>query len=161
LPLLLPTQHSPPEQTSQSPAQQTSGNDSNTTPILPRSVLDAPARTTKSRTMNQRRLHYAAVINRNCPDARAQLQTGHQDIFAVPFPSKYARKAMQHQQRVRSQLNVPLDMRQRFQSARTRLVTISRHSPVFPRHRRHNHVLELTSEPVAGLPLVRRTFLLE
>jgi hypothetical protein len=56
------------------------------------------------------------VINRNVHDTRAQLQTGHQDIR-----SYFSQATV-----IPAHPNVPLlDIRQRFQSARTRMATPS------------------------------------
>jgi hypothetical protein len=69
------------------------------------------------------------VINRSVRDARAQLQTGHQDIRR--YFSNATVATMDHAATVPTAASparpnvLLLDIRQRFQSARTRIATIS------------------------------------
>jgi hypothetical protein len=69
------------------------------------------------------------VINRSVRDARAQLQTGHHDIrnyFSQATVATPGATSITPPVTSNARPNVPrLDIRQRFQSARTRLATIS------------------------------------
>jgi hypothetical protein len=69
------------------------------------------------------------VINRSVHDARAQLQTGHQDIRNYFYQATVAttdHTAAIPTVAMPARTNVPLlDIRQRFQSARTRMATLS------------------------------------
>jgi hypothetical protein len=102
-------------------------------------LLDIQQRFQSARTRMATTDHRAATPT--VRDARAQLQTGHQDLRS--YFSKATVPTTNHTAATPivttpARLNVPLlDIRQRFQSARTSFL---RHSPVFPRHRRQYHL---------------------
>jgi hypothetical protein len=110
-----------------------------------RRTRSATGRTTSTRTAALRAWVKTMLpaITQSVHDASTQIKTGHQDIrsyFSQATLATTDDTAVPPPVTSNTVSQRPIDIRQRFQSARTRMATFLRYPPVFPWNRRRRHV---------------------